>query len=414
MSRMRIERGRVAVLLVLVLACATAGAADIDRPGPAGDCTLAATDAAVAASALRRPFPPVQLEVSAPFAPTRVPSGGFHYLVYELHLRNFTDEAMAIPALEVFDAGGVAGRTVARLSGAKLQARLRPIGAGSHDQAHRLEGGRSVVLLLCLAFDDAGAVPETLGHRLLVGDAVADGPFLGTRHVSLKVLAPPVRGKDWVADNGPSLQSHHRTGVFVTGGRARLSRRFAIDWKQREQGATYAGDALDVGAYFSYGEKVYAVADATVVSAVDGLPDNVPRTAAGFDTAVPLTLDNVAGNAIVLDLGDGQFAYYAHLRPGSVRVRAGDRVRRGEPLAEIGNSGDSRWPHLHFQVATGPDILDSEGLPFLIDRYRARDAGGAWHPRVREYPIGDVEVEFGTEVAPAEAGHRLRRDSRRG
>lgn len=87
--------------------------------------------------------------------------------------------------------------------------------------------------------------------------------------------APPVMGRHWVADNGPSLHSHHRTGLFVAGGRAHISRRFAIDWKQFEQDAMYSGDARDLRSYFSFGENVYAVADATVVSAKDGLPDNI-------------------------------------------------------------------------------------------------------------------------------------------
>jgi hypothetical protein len=255
--------------------------------------------------------------------------------------------------------------------------------------------------LICLAFDntDPNPVPEKLSHRVLVGDSIAEGPTIGVRHTDLKVLAPPVTGTNWIADNGPSLSSHHRTGIFIAGGRAHISRRLAIDWKQIEQEAMYSGDARDVRSYYSYGENVFAVADATVTSAKDGLPDNIPRTAAGFSTALPLTMENVAGNAIVLDLGDGQFAYYAHLKPGSVRVKAGDRVRRGDLLAQIGNSGDARWPHLHFQVATGPDILASEGVPFLIDSYRARDEEGAWQIRTREYPMGDIAVEFGVDAA---------------
>lgn len=148
-----------------------------------------------------------------------------------------------------------------------------------------------------------------------------------------------------------------------------------------------------------YGKRVLAVTDGTVVSAIDGLPDNTPRTAAGFSTAIPLTMKTVAGNSIVLDLGGGQYAYYAHLQPGSVGVKVGDRVRRGEVLARIGNSGDARRPHLHFQVATTPEILDSEGIPYLIDRYRVRTESGDWELRKREFPMGDdIVVSFGADT----------------
>lgn len=368
---------------------------------PAEDCALAnlASISVPAGTSAKMPFPPIQLDIHSPFEPTLVPSGGFNYLIYELHLQNYTSEPLALRELAIFDASGTPNSAVAVFAGSQLYERLLPIGADKIDDNHPLEGGKRVVALICLAFDDTDTVPEKLSHRVLVGDSVAEGPTIGTRHTELKVLSPPVTGTGWVADNGPSLHSHHRTGLFVAGGRAHLSRRFAIDWKQIEQDATYSGDARDVRSYFTYGESVYAVADAIVVSAKDGLPDNVPRTAAGFSTAVPLAMDNVAGNAIVLDLGGGQFAHYAHLKPGSVRVKVGDRVRRGDPLAQIGNSGDSRWPHLHFQVSTSPDILASEGVPFLIDSYRARDREGAWQIRIREFPIGNIAVEFGVDAA---------------
>lgn len=390
-----------AILVSLALASTSSLAATSSRPTPAKECALASPiqDSGSIATSAKPPFPPVQLDISVPFEPTLFPSGGLSYLVYELHFQNYTDESLALQALEIVDASRTPSKAIAGFTGSQLYERLLPIGSDKIDGDHPLEGGKRAVAFICLAFDDAGTVPESLSHRVLVGDSVAEGPTIGTRQTKLKVLAPPVTGTDWVADNGPSLHSHHSTGLFVAGGRAHISRRFAIDWKQIEQDAMYSGDASDVRSYHSYGEKVFAVADATVVSAKDGLPDNIPRTAAGFNTAVPITMENVAGNAIVLDLGDGQFAYYAHLKPGSVRVKAGDRVKRGELLGQIGNSGDARWPHLHFQVTTGPDILASEGLPFLINRYQTKKEGGAWQIRTHEYPIGDIPIQFGADSA---------------
>ena len=386
-----------AILVSLALGSTSAFAAISSRPMPAKECALASPiqgSDSIGASA-KPPFPPVQLDISVPFEPTLFPSGGFSYLVYELHFQNYTDEPLKLQELEIVDVSRTPSKPVAAFTGSQLYEQLLPIGADKIDGDHPLEGGKRAVALICLAFADAGTVPERLGHRMLVGDSVAEGPSIETRHTKLQTLAPPVMGTDWVADNGPSLHSHHRTGLFVAGGGAHLSRRFAIDWKQKDkQGEIYAGDARDVRSYYSYGEKVFAVADATVASAKDGLPDNIPRTAAGFKTVVTLTMENVAGNAIVLDIGDGQFAYYAHMKPGSVRVKAGDRVKRGEWLGQIGNSGDARWPHLHFQVTAGPDILASEGLPFVIDHYRTKGENGAWQIRTREYPIGDIAVEF--------------------
>ncbi len=398
---MSIERTGLVAILVSIALTSTSTFAAPTNMAPLKECELAnlATGSNSAGTSTPPVFPPVQLDISSPFEPTLFPSGGLNYLVYELHFQNYTDESMALRGLEVLDASRTINEPIAAFTGSQFYERLLPIGADKIDSDHPLEGGKRAVAFICLAFDDTGTVPDKLSHRALVGESTAEGPAIGTGHTTLKVLAPPVTGTDWVADNGPSIHSHHSTGIFVAGGRAHISRRYAIDWKQNKQGTTFSGDASNVESYYAYGERVFAVADATVVSAIDGLPDNLPRTAAGFSTAVPITMETVAGNAIVLDLGDGQFAYYAHLKPGSVRVKAGDRVQRGDFFAQIGNSGDARWPHLHFQVATSPDILASEGVPFLIDRYRTRGEDGTWQTRTREFPLGDIAVEFVVDAA---------------
>jgi murein DD-endopeptidase MepM/ murein hydrolase activator NlpD len=140
---------------------------------------------------------------------------------------------------------------------------------------------------------------------------------------------------------------------------------------------------------------VLAVADGRVVVARDGLPDNVPGHGESFP-AVPITIETVAGNTITLDLSGGQFAYYMHLQPGSLRVKARDRVRRGQVLAHIGSTGDAREPHLHFEVTTSSKLGSGEGVPYLIDRYRLKSAGdGPPELRVHELPLDHSVVDFG-------------------
>jgi murein DD-endopeptidase MepM/ murein hydrolase activator NlpD len=143
---------------------------------------------------------------------------------------------------------------------------------------------------------------------------------------------------------------------------------------------------------------VIAVADATVVTARDGLPDNVPGHNTpehqGFSPAVPITMGTVAGNTLTLDLGGGQFAYYCHMQTGSVRVKAGERVRQGQVIGMIGDSGDAREPHLHFEVTNSPKLLAGNGLPYLIDLYKVKSEG-TWESRERELPMKDLVVDFG-------------------
>jgi murein DD-endopeptidase MepM/ murein hydrolase activator NlpD len=118
---------------------------------------------------------------------------------------------------------------------------------------------------------------------------------------------------------------------------------------------------------------------------------------------VPITPDTFAGNTIALDLGGGQFAYYLHLQPGSLRVKRGDQVQRGQTLALIGNSGDAREPHLHFQVSTSSNPLAGEGVPYLIDHYRVKSADDARQIRTRELPLKDMLIDFGQARGDAAA-----------
>ena len=100
-----------------------------------------------------------------------------------------------------------------------------------------------------------------------------------------------------------------------------------------------------------------------MVEAVDDLPDQIPNH------EKPLPTADQDGNHVILSLGQGVVAGYAHLQPGSVRVRPGQRVRVGQILGELGNSGASSGPHLHFQLMTGPSLLDADGLPFILRQF---------------------------------------------
>jgi murein DD-endopeptidase MepM/ murein hydrolase activator NlpD len=76
------------------------------------------------------------------------------------------------------------------------------------------------------------------------------------------------------------------------------------------------------------------------------------------------------GNHVILNLGGGRYALYAHLKTGSVRVEPGERVRQGQVLGNVGNTGSSTAPHLHFHVMDAPSALASNGLPYVFDQFR--------------------------------------------
>ena len=339
---------------------------------------------------------PLQLEMRVPFEPTAFPSAGRTHLAYELHLTNFTGNPLTLSSIEVHEADAAAGKPIAVFQGEGLDGLVQSLGARANGTSRQIVGGGTVVVFMWVDFEPGAQVPKQLRHRVSTADNAAEGAFILTHHAELKVLGSPVQGSNWLASDAPSndADNHHRRGVFVYDGRALISRRYAIDWMQIENGASFSGEAGDKGAYYSYGKPVVAVADATVVTARDGLPDNVPGHNEQFHPAVPITMDTVGGNTITLDIGRRQFAYYFHLQPGSLRVKVGDHVKKGQIMARIGASGDAREPHLHFEIANSPKALAGEGLPYVIDHYRVKSEKG-WESRTRELPLKDMVIDFG-------------------
>jgi len=333
---------------------------------------------------------PLQLAMRVPHEPTAFPSAGRMHVFYELYLTNFSSAPLDVRRIEVLDDS--TDRATAVFEGKELGVRWQSVGIDS--KAEELPAGGTAVVFLSVRFEPGAPMPTRLIHRLTTDTTTVQGAVIAVHHTSL-VLGPPVRGADWLASDAPGLESHHWRQFLIVDGRPQLASRYAIDWMQVQAGAPYSGNERDVHSFFSFGKPVLAVADGIVIHARDGLPDNVPGHFANYHPAVPMTLDTIPGNTIVLQLGNGLFAHYMHLEAGSLRVKAGDHVRRGQVLARIGCSGDARGPHLHFQVSSSPQFWAGEGIPYLIDHYRIESGSDETGPRTRELPLNDFVVDFG-------------------
>jgi hypothetical protein len=214
-------------------------------------------------------------------------------------------------------------------------------------------------------------------------------------------IGPPLRGGVWLAGNGPSARSGHRRALIPISGAPSIAQRFAIDYvKVNETDSTYSGDRLKNENYFAEGNDALAVANGRVVAVKDGIPENVPGV---NSRAVPITLETVGGNHVIIDIGDGRFAFYAHLKPGTIRVKVGDVVTRGQVIGLVGNTGNSTEPHLHFHIADANSPLGSEGVPYGYDSFEVVGHCRVFNivctreaPKVRhgEIPLESVLVRF--------------------
>jgi hypothetical protein len=334
---------------------------------------------------------PMQLGLRVPFEPTAFTAAGRSVLMYEIHLTNFSNEAIDIRRIEVLDADEPGGKPLAAFEGEQIDPLLQKTGL------RQVNAGATTVVFMQVSLDSKAQMPKTLRHRVSGVESAIEGAVIGTRHSTLKVLEAPVRGDEWHAYDGPSndRENHHRRGLLVLDGRPTISRRYATDWFLKKEGHTYKGDLHERRSHHSYGQAVYAVFKGRVVSTRDGRPDNVPGFYPDFTPPADLSLETATGNLIIVDVGDGQFAHYYHLQPGSLQVKPGDKVASGQPLARIGTSGDSNVPHLHFEVTTSPKQFIGEGVPYVIDGFRAKTPDGSWQTFTREIPVRNMMVDFG-------------------
>jgi murein DD-endopeptidase MepM/ murein hydrolase activator NlpD len=222
----------------------------------------------------------------------------------------------------------------------------------------------------------------------------------------------PLRG-EWAAYHTPGSKiPSHGTDI--------LAQRYAYDLL-RVSGETGWNDhpagklrQLVVGVRtsecYGWGEPIHAPTDGVVVEAVDGVAERAWRhpireLALVLKTALTADLkriDGLVGNHVILrctDLGD-VYAAFAHLTTGSVAVRAGDVVRRGDVIGRVGHTGNSTAPHLHFQLMDGPDARTAKGVPCVFREYEVR-RDGRWERVERDAPRSTDRIRY--VPAPADA-----------
>jgi Peptidase family M23 len=356
----------LAVLLVLT-ACSS----------PSPDTVPAATTSAAPPPAAA-PEAPAQPSVATPVvgrvlaAPVPVPAtDGKMHLAYELQLTNTLDQDVTLTSVDV-RAGDEA---LLSLPSDRLAYWTRVIGTTTPTTL--LGPAQTAYVWLDVAINPDRPVPMHLTHAVGITVPRPMPPlFPGAMTETIApvdvqtrtpvVISPPLAGPNWLDGNSCCDMTPHRMALNPINGEIWAAERFAIDYLQLgPDGRVFTGEKTDVRSYPFFGADILAVGDGPVVSVLDGLPEQVPGTA-----PTGLTLEQYGGNHIVQDLGDGNYAFYAHLQTGSVAVKPGDQLTTGQAIGKLGNSGNSDAPHLHFHIMSTPDPLRADGLPFLLSSYR--------------------------------------------
>jgi murein DD-endopeptidase len=347
-----------------------------------------------------------RVEVVCPSPPIPVPIDKNKVLVYELHVTNFDTVPLTLKHVEIF-ANEESKEPLTTLEEDRLSAVMVRVGAamimssgssGAVQDTRIIDPGGRNVVFVWIELPVNRTAPASLKHRLIFSStpAGASNPSDTTledfqvpvSQDSAPRLSPPFSRGTWLAGDGPVNNSNHRRSMFAIDGHTYSPERFAIDWVKvgPNKDSRHDGTTKNEN-WWGWGESVLAVADGEITEVVDEFPDNTPRV------LPPVTLDNIAGNHIILRIALNRFVTYAHLQRGSIKVRTADHVDRGDVLAFLGNSGNTTGAHLHLQVTDRNSVLQSQGVPFVFADFIYLGPGA-------DYPEKQVSVPWLNSIPP--------------
>ncbi len=310
-----------------------------------------------------------------PVAPIPVPSTNGINLAYELELTTPGGKTIVPESIEVIDAA--TGNVIYTPDAAVFAKTYQPASVPPPTAEERMNGTLKLsVPRISIWFKvSPDKVPDKLVHRLTLNRSAAGlppatvtgGEVTVRKDLKPVVIGPPMHGAAWVVMETTEPTTHHFLMPVTINDMTTVDQRYAQDWFFIDPvtGNAAAGNATLAKNFFGYGKELLAVANGTVVSVLDGIPDN------GIIYAKPpFSFATGTGNNVIIDIGNGKYTCYCHIIPGSITVQPGDTVQEGDVIGLLGNSGQSDIPHLHFEVVTGkPAIIGGEGYPFVFREY---------------------------------------------
>ncbi len=307
------------------------------------------------------------------------------HLAYELIVTNPSPLFITLDKVEAVDP---AGKVLASVSGDALS-RMTTRYQGANNV---WEPGQSGTVFMVVTLTPGEPVPASVAARISItrqsnaggkpGPFPAGAPipasatFTGAATevgAAARTIGSPLRGRGWVSANGCcDAITSHRGAVIAVNGQQNGPERFAIDWVQiGKDGKMYSGDGSKLTDFAYYGDPIHSVADGVVVNMWNESDEQVP-----LKPATGLVPASIGGNMLVVDIGGGAYAFYAHFQRESLKAKVGDRVTKGQILGLLGNTGNTDAPHLHFHLMDSPVPLYANGLPFVLERFTSEGVLG--------------------------------------
>jgi biotin carboxyl carrier protein len=165
-------------------------------------------------------------------------------------------------------------------------------------------------------------------------------------------LYPPFKGTWAVIAGGEFREGAVQSNL--------LQQQYAYEFSAKDTvGSRYKNDGKANEDYFGYGKEVLAPANGTVIETIDGIRENSPGLRNPY---API------GNTIIIQHSNHEYSVLAFLKQGSIRVRVGDKVTRGQVIAQCGSSGSATEPVIHYHLQDSPYLQTAKGIKFYFER----------------------------------------------